>query len=107
MNINMENDNDIQIMTENEFRRFSNFDFEGRGCERNNRFECGFSERWECGRNDGRWDCCPPDRRGWPTAADFRRPFQRRPDRNMTLNIFNVCRRPAPIARVNVFNFCG
>ena len=88
---NIENDFEIDVLAEDNLRRPNNFDFESRGCERNNRHGCGFFERRECGRNDERRNCCRNERRDPPREEDFRRNRRRRGNDFVIVNVFNDC----------------
>ena len=89
----MENDFEIDIIAGNEFRRFNDFDFERRDCERNDRRECGFFERRECRRNGERRNCCRSGQGDPPREEDFRRNGRGRDANFVIVNVFNGCRR--------------
>ncbi|MCL2817580.1 MAG: hypothetical protein FWD39_04245 [Clostridiales bacterium] len=93
MRINAENGIGIDFLAGNNFRRFNDFDFESRGCERNDRRECGFFERIECRRNDERRNCCRNEQNDPPREEDFRRNRRVRDNNFVIVNVFNDCRR--------------
>lgn len=92
MRIDLRNGVGLDILDRNEFRRFNDFDFESRGCERSERRECGGFERRLCGVDERR-DCCGEERRDPPRAEDFRNENRRGNRACVRVNVFADCDR--------------